>query len=164
MSIRFLKVLCNLSFSAAGAPEVPAGKSLFRVAVPPQRLNSLLKNSSFVSGHRFSDAGSSLNSDAPLGAGHSKRSFSANCKADSKTDGLCRSCPLRHPKSSTISSFSAASSGCVQDPHNSQSDCRMRRPYHFGAISHLGTAPPIPLTQFENQEYRFYVIQVFSSG
>jgi hypothetical protein len=45
------------------------------------RLYSLLKNSSFVSGHRFSDAVSSLNSDAPLGAGHSKRSFSANCLA-----------------------------------------------------------------------------------
>jgi hypothetical protein len=27
----------------------------------------LLKNSSFVSGHRFSDAASSLNRDAPLG-------------------------------------------------------------------------------------------------
>jgi hypothetical protein len=50
-------------------------------------LYSLLKNSSFVSGHRFSDAVSSLNSDAPLGAGHSKRSFSANCLAAA---GDCR--------------------------------------------------------------------------
>jgi hypothetical protein len=50
------------------------------------RLYSLLKNSSFVSGHRFSDAVSSLNSDAPLGAGHGKRSFSANCLA---AEGNC---------------------------------------------------------------------------
>jgi hypothetical protein len=34
------------------------------------RLHRLLKNSSFVSGHHFSDAVSSLNSAAPLGAGH----------------------------------------------------------------------------------------------
>jgi hypothetical protein len=45
-----------------------------------------------------------------------------------------------------------------------KSDCRMRRRYHFGAVSHLGTAPHIPLTQFENQAYRLYVIQVFSSA
>jgi hypothetical protein len=45
------------------------------------RLYSLLKNSSFVSGHRFSDAVSSLNSNAPLEAVHSKRSFSTNCFA-----------------------------------------------------------------------------------
>jgi hypothetical protein len=45
-----------------------------------------------------------------------------------------------------------------------KSDCRMRRRYHFGAVSHLGTTSHIPLTQFENQAYRLYVIQVFSSA
>jgi hypothetical protein len=34
------------------------------------RLYSLLKNSSFVSGYRFSDTASPSKSDTPLGAGH----------------------------------------------------------------------------------------------
>jgi hypothetical protein len=41
----------------------------------------LRKNSRFVSGHRFSDAVNASKSDAPLGAGHRKLSFSANCLA-----------------------------------------------------------------------------------
>jgi hypothetical protein len=40
-----------------------------------QRLNSLLKNSRFVSGYRFSDTASRLKSDAPLGAGIGIRFF-----------------------------------------------------------------------------------------
>jgi hypothetical protein len=39
---------------------------------------------SFVSGHRFSDAVSALNSDAPLGAERRKLRFSANCLAAAK--------------------------------------------------------------------------------
>jgi hypothetical protein len=42
---------------------------------------TVLKNSRFVSGHRFSDAVSSSESEAPSGAGPSKTGFSANCSA-----------------------------------------------------------------------------------
>src|ERR1700675_2281726 len=48
---------------------------------------SLLKNSSFVSGHRFGDAVSSSKPYAPLGAGHRKPGLSANCLA---AEGDCR--------------------------------------------------------------------------
>jgi hypothetical protein len=41
----------------------------------------VLENSRFVSGHRFSDAVSSSKSEAPLGAGHRKPSFSALYKS-----------------------------------------------------------------------------------
>src|SRR5271167_4542342 len=41
----------------------------------------IAENPGFVSGHRFSDAVSSLNSVAPSGAGPGERSFSANCLA-----------------------------------------------------------------------------------
>jgi len=37
-------------------------------------------------------------------------------------------------------------------------------PVSLWGRSHLGTTPHIPLTQFENQAYRSYVIQVFSSA
>jgi hypothetical protein len=45
------------------------------------RLYSLLKNSRFVSGYRFSDTASRSKSDAPSGAGHRNSSFSASCLA-----------------------------------------------------------------------------------
>jgi len=44
-------------------------------------LHSLLKNSRFVSGYRFSDTASRLKSDAPLGAGHWNSTFSPICSA-----------------------------------------------------------------------------------
>jgi len=48
-------------------------------ALPIAEKPKMLKNSSFVSGHRFSDAAICLSSHAPLGAGHRKGSFSAIC-------------------------------------------------------------------------------------
>jgi hypothetical protein len=40
-----------------------------------ERLYGARKNSGFVSGHRFSDAVTASESDAPLGAGHRKSEF-----------------------------------------------------------------------------------------
>jgi RNA polymerase sigma-70 factor (ECF subfamily) len=54
------------------------------------RPNSLLKNSRFVSGYRFSDTASRLKSDAPLGAGHWNSTFSANCEADADIEMTSR--------------------------------------------------------------------------
>ena len=54
---------------------------LLAAVLLPLLLLCISRLSGFVSGHRFSDAVSALNSDAPLGAGRRKLSFSANCLA-----------------------------------------------------------------------------------
>jgi hypothetical protein len=58
------------------------------VSRSPQRLNSLLKNSRFVSGHRFSDAVDAAESEPA----------SAAVEPSSKQCCYRRGEPLRHPK------------------------------------------------------------------
>jgi hypothetical protein len=71
------------------------------------RLYSLLKNSSFVSGRRFSDAVSSLNSNAPLEAAHSKTQFSANCLAAEVR-------AMRHRENPTVFDFGRRSASTLR--------------------------------------------------
>ena len=93
---------------------------------------SLLKNSSFVSGHRFGDAVSSSKPYAPLGAGHRKPGLSANCLA---AEGDCR-----HTKSFSAHCDSLDSRLQRRSPKKTLTkDARLKKKPHISAGPFIAT-------------------------
>jgi hypothetical protein len=119
--------------------------------------------SKFLPSHGTSVPGTHAASQAPKKS-FPRRSLTSAAKAAIQDRAGYRSGePLRHPKSSAISTFPQpipAWPAATQFPIRLQNET----PVSLWGRSHLGTTPHISLTQFENQAYRSYVIQVFSSA